>query len=248
MHLEGGQTVLFTAAGFAERHTMRLSWYGHSCFLLETGTHRLLFDPYLNESPSAPVRADQVSCDFILCTHAHQDHIGDAVEIARRNRAPIVAPYELANYLAAQGASTVDLMQGGAANLPFGRVKLTPAVHSSALELPGGKNLPLGAPGGYVVSVMGKNLYHAGDTALFSDMRLIGRMHLQVAMLPIGDWYTMGVDDAVDALDLLTPEVALPMHYNTEEKIRVDPHVFQKKAATRGHCVKVLAPGEFIDL
>ena len=222
---------------------MRLTWFGHSCFLLETASHRLLFDPWLNVNPVSPVKAVDVRCDFIFCSHAHEDHTGDALEIARNNRAPIVAPYELAEYFAAQGAETVDLMQGGSAALAFGRVKLTAAVHSSALELGNGRNLPLGEPGGFIVSVDGKKIYHAGDTALFSDMQLIGRSGLDLALLPIGDWYTMGIEDAVEALDLLVPRIAVPMHYNTHDKIRVDPQVFADRAAARGHTVRVLQPG-----
>ncbi|MFT3782377.1 MAG: metal-dependent hydrolase [Nibricoccus sp.] len=226
---------------------MRLTWFGHSCFLLETGSHRLLFDPWLEQNPRSPIRANDVSCDFILCSHAHEDHIGDALNISKRTGAPIVAAYELAEYFAANGAKTFDPMQGGSIQLPFGRVKLTPALHSSALELGDGRNLPLGEPVGIVVTANGRSIYHAGDTALFSDMRLIGRVGLDLALLPIGDWYTMGIDDAVDALDLLTPQLAVPMHYNTHEKITVDAQEFVQKAGQRGHVVKILSPGETLE-
>jgi len=222
---------------------MRLTWFGHSCFLLETGTHRLLFDPWLNTNPVASVKAADVRCDFILCTHAHDDHSGDVLEIARTNHATVIAPYELAEYFASHGATTIDLLHGGSASLPFGRVKLTPALHSSSLELGDGRNLPLGEPGGFIVTTADKTLYHAGDTALFSDMRLIGRARLDLALLPIGDWYTMGIDDAVDALEFLTPKLAVPMHYNTSDKIRVDPQAFVTRAAARGHTVRLLEPG-----
>lgn len=226
---------------------MRITWFGHSCFLLETGTHRLLFDPWLNGNPSSPVRATDVRCDFILCSHAHEDHTADALEISRLNKAPIIAPYELARYFAAQGAPTFDPMQGGNVPLPFGHIKLTPAVHSSALEQGDDRSLPLGAPAGFIVFAGNKKVYHAGDTALFSDMKLIGRSGLDLALLPIGDWYTMGIDDAVDALDLLTPKLALPMHYNTFENIHVDPHTFVARAATRGHVAQVLESGETLE-
>jgi L-ascorbate metabolism protein UlaG (beta-lactamase superfamily) len=226
---------------------MRITWFGHSCFLLETGTHRLLFDPWLDGNPTASIRAADVSCDFIFCTHAHEDHCADALSISRRNHAPIVAPYELARDFAAQGAEVLDPMQGGSIALPFGRVKLTPAVHSSALEQADGRNLSLGAPGGFLITAADKKIYHAGDTALFSDMRLIGRAGLDLALLPIGDWYTMGIEDAVDALDLLTPKVALPMHYNTFENICVDPHQFRDLAAARGHVARVIEPGQSLE-
>lgn len=226
---------------------MKLTWFGHACFLLETGSHRLLFDPWLNSNPLSPVRADEITCDFIFCSHAHDDHVADALEIARECRATIVAPFELAEYFTAQGAKTEDPMPGGSIALPFGRVKVTPALHSSAFELGSGRNLPMGNPVGFVVIAEGKSLYHAGDTGLFGDMKLIGRHGLDVALLPIGDCYTMGIDDAVDALDLLSPRLAVPMHFNTSEKIAADPRVFEAKAAARGHAVKILAPGESLD-
>jgi L-ascorbate metabolism protein UlaG (beta-lactamase superfamily) len=226
---------------------MRLTWYGHSCFLLETGSHRILFDPWLNENPASPIRAAEARCDFIFCSHAHDDHMADALEIARENRATIVAPYELAEYFSEQGATVLDPMPGGTLTLPFGKVKVTPAVHSSTLETGPNRNRAMGCPVGYVVFCAEKVLYHAGDTALFSDMRLIGRHALDVALLPIGDWYTMGIEDAVEALDLLMPKLAIPMHYNTHAKIAVDPQAFAAAAAIRGHKTVILKPGEALE-
>jgi L-ascorbate metabolism protein UlaG (beta-lactamase superfamily) len=227
---------------------MRLTWYGHSCFLLETGAHRLVFDPFLTNNPVAPIRAADVTCDYILCSHAHDDHIGDAIELAGRNHATIIASYELAEHFSSQGATTVDLMPGGGADLPFGRVKLTPAVHSSSLELGGGKTVGMGTAAGFIVSAENKRIYHAGDTALFLDMQLIGAAGLDLALVPIGDWYTMGIADAVTSLGFLKPKLAIPMHYNTHDKIRVDPKRFITQAAEAGHQVQVLAPGESITL
>lgn len=226
---------------------MKLTWYGHSCFLLETGSHRLLFDPWLNQNPRSPVRAEDIRCDFIFCSHAHDDHMADALEIALHNRATLVAPFELAEHFAAQGATTCDPMPGGIVSLPFGTAKVTPAVHSSTLELGSGRFLPLGQAVGYIVSVNQKQVYHAGDTALFSDMKLVGRSGIDLALIPIGGWYTMGIDDAVEALDLLTPRLTVPMHYGTLEKIQADPTVFQSRAAARGHTVRILQPGESLD-
>lgn len=227
---------------------MRLTYFGHSAFLLEFAHTRLLFDPYLRNNPHGSIDPASVPCDLILVSHAHEDHLGDALELAKLHDAKIVAPYELAEHLGAQGAGTIDLMPGGGVNLPWGRIEMTPAIHSSALELGGGETQSMGAPSGYVIRVEGRSLYHAGDTALFGDMRLIGRHGLDVALLPIGDFYTMGPADAVEALHLLRPRLAIPMHYNTNDKIRVDPQHFATEARRTGHPVRVMTPGETIEV
>ena len=226
---------------------MKLFWFGHACFLLDTGSHRLLFDPWLNTNPLSPVQASEIECDYIFCSHAHDDHIADALEIAQRNKAVLIAPFELAEYFASQGAETLDPMPGGALTLPFGRVYVTPAIHSSSLDLGGGKSVSMGNPVGFVVAAKDRKIYHAGDTGLFSDMQWIGRHGLDVAMIPIGGHYTMGIDDAVDALDFLVPRLAVPMHFNTSEKIAADPRVFETQASARGHTVRILAPGDCLD-
>lgn len=227
---------------------MKLTYFGHSAFRLEIAGQRLLFDPYLRRNPHGAVDPATVPCDYVLVTHAHDDHLGDALELSRLHGATIVAPYELAEHLAAQGAPTLDLMPGGGVNLPWGRIEMTVAFHGSALELGGGVTQSMGPPSGYVVRAGGRSLYHAGDTALFGDMRLIGRHGLDVALLPIGDFYTMGPADAVEALHLLRPRLAIPMHFNSNDRIRVDPHAFARDAAAAGHPVRVLAPGESLDL
>ena len=226
---------------------MRLTYFGHSCFLVEVSNARLILDPWLAANPHGAVDPARVPCDYVLCSHAHEDHIADALTLARLHSATIVAPYELAGHFAAQGAATLDLMPGGGVDLPWGRIQMTPAIHSSALELPNGENRAMGVPGGYVVRAGGLTLYHAGDTALFGDMALIGRHGLDVALIPIGDFYTMGPDDALEALNLLRPRLAVPMHYNSTPKIRQDPHAFAARAAQAGHAVRVMTPGESID-
>ncbi len=227
---------------------MRITWHSHSCFSVEADSVHLLFDPFLSRNPKARISAESVRCTHIFCSHAHDDHIADAADIARRNRAPLFAPYELAEYFSAQGLEAIDLMHGGGVETDFGHVKLTPAIHSSAIELGEGKNLAMGNPGGFLVRLSGKRIYHAGDTALFSDMHLIGRDPIDVAMLPVGDFYTMGIDDAVAALDYLCPKLALPMHYNTTEKIRVKPRDFVEKAARAGHHARVLDVEETVEI
>lgn len=227
---------------------MRLTYFGHSCFRLEFGATRLVFDPWLARNPHGAVDPATVPCDYVLCSHAHDDHIADALPLARAHGATIVAPYELAEYFAAQGAKTIDLMPGGGVDLPWGRIQMTPAIHSSALELPGGENRAMGVASGYVVRAEHRTLYHAGDTALFGDMALIGRRGLDVALIPIGDFYTMGPDDALEALNLLRPRLAVPMHFNTHAKIRVDAETFAARALAAGHHVRVMQPGEALAL
>ncbi len=227
---------------------MKLTYFGHSCFLLEIAGTRLVLDPYLSENPHGAVDPATVPCDLVLCSHAHEDHICDALNLARRHGATIVAPYELANHFATLGAAIIDLMPGGGINLPWGRIDLTPAVHSSSLDLPDGQNRPMGVPGGFLIRAENRAIYHAGDTAVFGDMRLIGRHGLDLALLPIGDRYTMGPEDAIEAMHLLRPRLTVPMHYNTTSQIRADPQAFAAAGAAVGHPVRVLAAGESLDL
>lgn len=226
---------------------MRLTYYGHSCFLLETAKARLLFDPFLNDNPASPVKAAAVDCDYLLVSHGHDDHCGDVLEIAKRCGATVVANFEIAEYFSAKGAKTHGLNPGGGYNFHFGRVKLTIAHHTSSLEA-GLKPIYLGVPCGILVQADGKTIYHAGDTAVFMDMQLIGRAGIDVALLPIGDNYTMGPEDAVLALDFLRPKLAVPMHYNTWPVIAQDAEGFAACAAAAGHSVKVLEPGARIEV
>lgn len=225
---------------------MKLTYFGHSAFLLEVDGARLALDPFLTENPHGAVKLESVACEYVLCTHAHDDHAGNALELAKLHHATIVAPFELADYFAGQGARTIDLMPGGGIDLPWGRIEMTQAIHSSSFGRPKGENHAMGVASGYVIRADGRALYHAGDTALFSDMTLIGRRGLDVALVPIGDRYTMGSADAIDALGLLKPKLAIPMHYNTSEQIRADPHAFAAAAGKTGHSVRVMNPGETI--
>lgn len=222
---------------------MTITFYGHACFLIETGGHRLLIDPYLTGNDAAAVRAADVQCDHVLLTHGHEDHTADALSIARTNDALLIANYELAEYFGAQGVRVHGMNPGGAFTFPFGRLKLTLAHHTSSLNA-GLAPLYMGTACGLLLEADGRRVYHAGDTALFLDMQLIGRGGLDAALLPIGDNYTMGPEDALDALDLLKPRVAVPMHYNTWPVIAQDAARFAQAAGARGHRVIVLAPGQ----
>ena len=222
---------------------MKLTYYGHSCFLVETTTARRILDPFLTGNAAAPIAAADARCDYVLCSHGHEDHTGDALAIAQANDATIVANYEIAEYFAARGAKTHGMNPGGAWTFPFGRVKLTPAIHTSSLNA-GLTPLYMGVACGLIIEADGRRLYHAGDTALFLDMQLIARGGLDAALLPIGDNVTMGPADALDALDLLKPKVCVPMHYNTWETIAQDPAAFARAATERVHTVNPLKPGD----
>ncbi|HOD47267.1 MAG TPA: metal-dependent hydrolase [Opitutaceae bacterium] len=224
---------------------MQLTYFGHSAFLIETPASRIVIDPFLTDNPGCPdgVTPESLSCDYILLTHGHDDHVGDALALARRHGATIVGNFEIAEYFATQGVKTHGLNPGGAWRFPFGRLKLTLAQHSSSLG-PAHAPIYLGTACGLLLEFEGRRIYHAGDTALFSDMQLIARGGLDLALLPIGDNYTMGPDDALDALDWLKPTLAIPMHYDTWPHIRQDAHAFARAAAARGHTVQVMRPGQ----
>lgn len=223
---------------------MKLTYWSHSCFLLETGSHRLVIDPFLTGNPKAPFAANTVNCDFVLVSHGHNDHLGDAVAIARRNHATIIANYEIATYCGQQGATAHALHIGGSHLFPFGRVKLTIAHHGSALLTDNGF-LYMGNPAGFLITAEGKTVYHAGDTGLFLDMQLIGRQNrIEVALLPIGDNFTMGVDDGVEAVAMLKPRTVVPMHYDTFDLIHADAAEFARKAGATGARVRPLRIGE----
>lgn len=222
---------------------MRVTYLGHSSFLVETASARLLLDPFLTGNPNASCSAADLKCDYILVSHGHEDHTADALEISQRCGAPIIANYEIAEYFAAKGAKSHGMNPGGGFNFPFGRVKLTIAHHTSSVQA-GLHPIYLGVACGLLVTADGRNLYHAGDTGLFLDMQLIGRVGLDLALLPIGDNFTMGPDDAIEALNLLRPKLAVPMHYNTWPPIAQDAAAFAGRAAKAGHQVNPLKPGE----
>jgi len=222
-----------------------LRFLGHSACEVHAGDARVLIDPFLTGNPVAATRADDLSPTAILLTHAHNDHVGDAVAIARRCGAQVVAIYELAQWLGRRGVNAHPMSLGGAHQFDWGWVKMTPAWHGSTWEDGEGGLLALGTPGGFVLRAGGKTLYHAGDTALFGDMALIGRLGLDLALVPIGDNFTMGPDDALEAVKLLNPRVVVPIHYDTFPLIAQDAGAWAARvgAETGSRCV-VLRPGE----
>jgi L-ascorbate metabolism protein UlaG (beta-lactamase superfamily) len=204
-----------------------ITWHGHATFSLDIDGKKVVVDPFFaGNNPAAKTNAADVAADFILQTHGHGDHIADTVGLAQRTGAQVIGNVEICTWISGQGHSNVHPMNtGGGWNFDFGRVKMTPALHSSGL--PDGSYG--GDPGGFVVTVGSVNIYIAGDTALFSDMALIGQMGLDVAILPIGDNFTMGPDDALLALDYLKPKVVIPCHYNTWPLIAADAGAWAKR-------------------
>ena len=228
---------------------MKFTFFGHAAGYLETESNKFLFDPFLTGNPQAAVTADQVEPTYILLTHGHGDHVGDAVAISKRTGAPIVTTFELANWLGAQGAETVAMNHGGWCKFSFGRVRFTVAFHSSSTIEAGGRPLYLGEAAGVVLQTEGKTIYHAGDTALFSDMRLIGEdAPIDLALLPIGEHFTMGPKDAAKAVGLLAPKRVIPIHYGTFPPLVGDPQEFARLAKGTGTEVSVLRPGEAVEL
>ncbi|NIR50809.1 metal-dependent hydrolase [candidate division KSB1 bacterium] len=218
----------------------KLTYLSHAACLLETNGHKILMDPFLTGNPLAPVEPEDVECNFIILTHGHGDHVGDTVDIAKRNDATVIANYEIATWCGEQGLTAHPLHLGGGHDFPFGRVKLTIAHHGSGYQTDKGI-LYMGNPAGVLVTVEGKTLYHAGDTALFYDMKLIGEMNsIDLALLPIGDNFTMGIDDAVKATEFLNPKTVVPIHYKTFEVIDVDPNEFVEKARAKGFDAQVV--------
>ncbi|MCK5237884.1 MAG: metal-dependent hydrolase, partial [Deltaproteobacteria bacterium] len=189
----------------------------------------------------AKISAKDVVVDAVLVTHGHADHLGDAVEIAKKNDCPVIAPFELVNYCTERGAKGHPMHIGGAHDFPFGNVKLTIAFHGSTTDTGA-----VGNPCGLVVTMDNTSVYHAGDTGLFGDMAMIGPV--DCALLPIGDNFTMGIDDAVKAVGLIKPKLTVPMHYGTWEIIEQDPYEFTEKLEKTGAKGRVMKAGDTIEI
>lgn len=218
-----------------------LTWLGHGSWSMDLDGRRVLLDPFLDDSPVASAKAEDIEAEFILLSHGHFDHAGDAAAIARQTGATVIANFEICDWIGGQGVKNIHPMNlGGGFAFPFGHVKMTIAHHTSTL--PDGSSG--GNPCGFVLSLEDGNVYFACDTGLFLDMKLIGTVGLELAVLPIGDNFTMGPDDALEAVKLLQPKRVVPVHYNTWPLIEQDPAAWAVRVKTETQAEPVvLKPG-----
>lgn len=221
---------------------MKYTFLGHACFKIDTGKERLLFDPFLTGNSQAAVKADKVRCDYILLSHAHGDHFGDANEIALRTGALVVAIPEVISLFSDSVSNFQPMNLGGQFKADFGTVKMVQAWHSCGAAG--------GIPCGFIIKFNeGPTIYYSGDTALFGDMKLFGELFdIDYAIMPIGDNYTMGPDDALLAAKFLKAKRVIPLHYNTWPVIAQNAEDFKKSAGEKGIDVIIVKPGETIEL
>ncbi|MHC1680860.1 MAG: metal-dependent hydrolase [Methanomassiliicoccales archaeon] len=218
-----------------------IEYLGHSAFAIRDQGKEVLVDPFLSDNPKAPSSASDVRPDLILVTHAHHDHLGDALELSKHFGCPVLSVSEINDHLEERGAKVMPGNIGGEFQLPFCWVKMFPAVHSSSFE----DGRYGGEPCSFLIKMGGRTVFHAGDTALFNDLSLVAdEAEVDVALLPIGGTYTMGIKDAVKAMRLLRARVMLPMHYDTWNSIAVDREALESAARGQEFSVKLLAPGE----
>lgn len=223
---------------------VEVRFLGHSALWISDGETRIVVDPFITGNPKAPISADQLEADLIVLTHAHGDHYGDSVALSQRLGIPVVSNYEVVSYAQNQGASGIGMNLGGTYKFKSGWFKWFPAWHSSSF--------PDGTYGGlaqgFVMEIGGKRIYNSCDTALFSDMSLIAPYAVDLAIVPIGDHFTMGPDDALKSLELIRPKQVLPVHYNTFPPIAQDGGAFINRAAVLGIGGQALEPGQSLHL
>ena len=225
---------------------MKLRYFSHSSFQIttESGT-KILIDPFLDGNPTSPVNSSDLTADYIILTHAHGDHLGDSFSIAERCDSLFICVNELAEYCKSKGYKAHNMHIGGGFDFEFGRVKFTIAHHGSMTP----DNTYAGEPAGVIITIEGKSIYHTGDTGLFLDMKLIGELNIiDYMLLPIGDNFTMGINDAVKAVELTSPKIVVPMHYNTFPVIQADPNEFKQRVEAKGFECKVMDFGEEFSL
>jgi L-ascorbate metabolism protein UlaG (beta-lactamase superfamily) len=228
---------------------MKATFLGHAAVYLEFDNTRIAIDPFLTGNPKAAAKAEDLDPDFIVVTHGHGDHVGDTLAIAKRTGALVISTYELALWLGNQGAQVSAQNHGGWCKYPFGAVKFTPAFHSSSVMGEDGNPIYLGEAAGVIIQTQKRVVFHAGDTALFSDMKLIGDdVPIDLAFLPIGEHFVMGPKDAAKAVEFLRPKAVVPIHYGTIPPLVGDPKEFARLAEGKGVKIHILEPGESLEV
>jgi L-ascorbate metabolism protein UlaG (beta-lactamase superfamily) len=229
---------------------MEIIYHGHSCLQIVVGDKSLVIDPFLRGNGLAVTNPEDIKTDYILLTHAHMDHLLDAEPIAKANDVPVIANPELAAFMSWKGVKTQEMNIGGTVDFGFAKAKMVQAFHSSGIVLAEEQRILYGGmPAGYIIQAEGLTILHAGDTGLFGDMKMIGeRYQIDVAFIPIGDNYTMGPEDALQAADWYKAKLVIPVHYDTFPVIRQDANAFVQQLDQRGIRGRVLAPGEKIEI
>lgn len=226
---------------------MKVSYHGHAVVQIQSKGKNIIIDPFITGNGFTDLKPKDVKADVIILTHGHGDHVGDTLEIAKRNGSLVIGSAEIASYFSWQGIQTHGMNIGGSFSFDFGKIKFTQAFHSSGYITDRGEIIYLGMPMGVLFMNEGKTIYHAGDTSLFTDMQLIGERHpIDVAFLPIGDNFTMGPEDAAYAATLLKAKTVVPIHYNTFPQIRQDPTEFIR-LLERGNGL-IMQPGEELEI
>ncbi len=223
---------------------MKLTYLGHSAFIIQTDTHNIIIDPFIKDNPLCKIDLHELpKIHYILITHGHSDHIGDTVEIARRHNSTVICNFEIAQYLDKYNITYHAMHIGGRTSTEFGKVKMTPAIHGSSIT-EGTHIIYAGVACGFLIEIENVKLYHAGDTALTYDMKLLEKEAIDYAILPIGGNFTMDLEDSLQALEMIRPKKAIPMHYNTFELIKEDPNRFKSPLCA----VIVMNPHDSIDI
>ena len=220
---------------------MKLTYLGHSAFEIETSGKKIIIDPFLIKVPNYI----PTGITDIFVTHAHSDHLGSAIEISKKTGAKITAVFELANYCSLNGAKTIGINLGGWISYPWGKVSAVPAFHSNMT--PDGNYG--GCPCGFVFEIENKTIYHAGDTCLNSEMKTIGEFYQpDIAILPVGGFYTMDIEQAIKASEWLEASAVIPMHYNTFEAINVDINDFEQEIRDINKVPLILKTGQCVEV
>ena len=227
---------------------VKITWLGHAAFLLEADK-KVLIDPFISSNPVAPCSPEELSPDIIAVTHGHGDHLGDTIEIGARTGCRIFSIHEVANYIKSKGVFAEGMNMGGTVNVEDTTLTMTHALHSSSIDA-ADFSFDGGSPAGFVIGIGGHTIYHAGDTGVFGDMQLIGELYNpDIALLPIGDRFTMGINEALKAVELIRPQIVVPMHYNTFDVIRQNPIAFKQLVEAKTEAkVFIMKPGDSIEI